>query len=109
MATRTDSQVKRLTVVVFDGTPLGIMSFTIGVFDMAKHDGVLPDLDLRVVAGEPAAATRRRQVLRHLPDRQGGEHAADQRYHDTEDQRAAAFNAIGDAIRDSLGVRLRRP
>jgi transcriptional regulator GlxA family with amidase domain len=43
-------------VVVFDGTPLGIMSFTIGVFDMAKHYGVLPDLDLRVVAGEPAAA-----------------------------------------------------
>jgi transcriptional regulator GlxA family with amidase domain len=42
--------------VVFDGTPLGIMSFTIGVFDMAKHYGVLPDLDLRVVAGEPAAA-----------------------------------------------------
>jgi len=32
------------------------MSFTIGVFDMAKHYGVLPDLDLRVVAGEPAAA-----------------------------------------------------
>lgn len=43
-------------MVVFDGTPLGIMSFTIGVFDMAKHYGVLPDLDLRVVAGEPAAA-----------------------------------------------------
>jgi hypothetical protein len=32
------------------------MSFTIGVFDMAKHYGVLPDLDLRVVAREPAAA-----------------------------------------------------
>ncbi len=43
-------------MVVFDGTPLGIMSFTIGVFDIAKHYGVLPDLDLRVVAGEPAAA-----------------------------------------------------
>ena len=56
MAARADPQVKRLTVVVFDGTPLGIMSFTIGVFDMAKHYGVLPDLDLRVVAGEPAAA-----------------------------------------------------
>jgi transcriptional regulator GlxA family with amidase domain len=56
VAARADPQVKRLTVVVFDGTPLGIMSFTIGVFDMAKHYGVLPDLDLRVVAGEPAAA-----------------------------------------------------
>jgi hypothetical protein len=33
------------------------MSFTIGVFDMAKHHGVLPDLDLRVVAREPAAQT----------------------------------------------------
>jgi len=43
-------------VVVFDGTPLGTMSFTIGVFDMAKHYGVLPDLELRVVAGEPATA-----------------------------------------------------
>lgn len=43
-------------MVVFDGTPLGTMSFTIGVFDMAKHYGVLPDLDLKVVAGEPATA-----------------------------------------------------
>ena len=46
----------RLVVVVFDGIPLGIMSFTFGVFDMAKHYGVLSDLDVRVVAGEPAAA-----------------------------------------------------
>jgi len=51
-----DSQATRLVVVVFDGIPLGIMSFTFGVFDMAKHYGVLPDLDVRVVAGEPAAA-----------------------------------------------------
>jgi transcriptional regulator GlxA family with amidase domain len=43
-------------VVVFDGVSLGIMSFAFGVFDMAKHYGVLPDLELRVVAGEPATA-----------------------------------------------------
>lgn len=43
-------------VVVFDGVSLGIMSFAFGVFDMAKHHGVLPDLDVRVVSGEPGAA-----------------------------------------------------
>ena len=31
------------------------MSFAFGVFDMAKHYGVLRDLDVRVVAGEPSA------------------------------------------------------
>jgi transcriptional regulator GlxA family with amidase domain len=56
MAVGEDSQATRLVVVVFDGIPLGIMSFAFGVFDMAKHYGVLPDLDVRVVAGEPAAA-----------------------------------------------------
>jgi transcriptional regulator GlxA family with amidase domain len=48
--------MKRLVVVVFDGTPLGIMSFAFGVFDMAKHYGALPGTDVRVVAGEPGAA-----------------------------------------------------
>jgi transcriptional regulator GlxA family with amidase domain len=47
---------RRFVVVVFDGVSLGIMSFAFGVFDMAKHYGVLPDLDVRVVSGEPAAA-----------------------------------------------------
>jgi len=47
---------QRFVVVVFDGVSLGIMSFAFGVFDMAKHHGVLPDLDLRVVSGEPDAA-----------------------------------------------------
>jgi len=32
------------------------MSFAFGVFDMAKHYGVLPELDVRVVSGEPATA-----------------------------------------------------
>jgi transcriptional regulator GlxA family with amidase domain len=50
------SRAHRFVVVVFDGVSLGIMSFAVGVFDMAKHYGVLPDLDVRVVSGEPAAA-----------------------------------------------------
>lgn len=49
-------QAQRFVVVVFDGVSLGIMSFAFGVFDMAKHYGVLPYLDVRVVSGEPAAA-----------------------------------------------------
>lgn len=53
-APKRDQQ--RFAVVVFDGVSLGIMSFAFGVFDLAKHYGVLPGLDVRVVAGEPAAA-----------------------------------------------------
>ena len=45
--------MKRLAAVVFNGTPLGIMSFAFGVFDLARHYGALPGLDVRVVAGEP--------------------------------------------------------
>jgi hypothetical protein len=47
---------QNFVVVVFDGVSMGIMSFAFGVFDMAKHYGVLPDLDLQVVAGEHATA-----------------------------------------------------
>jgi transcriptional regulator GlxA family with amidase domain len=47
---------ENFVVVVFDGVSMAIMSFAFGVFDMAKHYGVLPDLELRVVAGEPATA-----------------------------------------------------
>ena len=49
-------QAERFVVVVFDGVSLGIMSFAFGVFDMAQHYGVLPDLEVRVVAAEPATA-----------------------------------------------------
>ena len=45
----------RLAVVLFDGASLGIMSFAFGVFDLAVHYGAMPDLDVRVVAGEPDA------------------------------------------------------
>jgi transcriptional regulator GlxA family with amidase domain len=48
--------LQRFVVVVFDGVSLGIMSFAFSVFDLAKYYGVLPGLDVRVVAGEPAAA-----------------------------------------------------
>jgi len=52
------SRAQRFVVVVFDGVSLGIMSFAFGVFEMAAHYGVLPDLDVRVVSGEfPAAIT----------------------------------------------------
>jgi transcriptional regulator GlxA family with amidase domain len=47
---------QQFVVVAFNGVSLGIMSFAFGVFDMALHYGVLPDLDVRVVSGEPAAA-----------------------------------------------------
>jgi transcriptional regulator GlxA family with amidase domain len=45
----------RLVVVLFDGASLGIMSFAFGVFDLAVHYGAMPELDVRVVAGEPGA------------------------------------------------------
>jgi transcriptional regulator GlxA family with amidase domain len=48
--------VRQLAVVVFDGVSLGIMSFAFGVFDMAAANGELPDVDVRVIAGEPDAA-----------------------------------------------------
>ena len=55
MAAARQSQVQRFVVVVFDGLSLGVMSFAFGVFEMAKHYGVLGDLEVRVVAGEPSA------------------------------------------------------
>jgi transcriptional regulator GlxA family with amidase domain len=39
--------------VVFDGVSLGVMSFAFGVFDLAVHYGGTPDLEIRLVAGEP--------------------------------------------------------
>ena len=48
--------MKRLVVVVLDGTPLGMVSFSFGVFDLARHYGALPGVDVRVVAGEPGTA-----------------------------------------------------
>lgn len=71
------SQSQRLVVVVFDGVSLGIMSFAFGVFEMAKHYGVLPDLDVRVVAGEPAAALTGGGLSCQVPYDLGAIRAAD--------------------------------
>jgi hypothetical protein len=35
------ARAQRFVVVMFDGVSLGITSFAFGVFDMAKHYGVL--------------------------------------------------------------------
>ena len=43
-------RTQRYVVVVFDGVSLGIMSFAFGVFDLARHYGALPDIDIRVVS-----------------------------------------------------------
>ncbi|MEO3876777.1 helix-turn-helix domain-containing protein [Nonomuraea sp. B12E4] len=47
---------QRVVVIVFDGALLGSMSFAFGAFDIAAHYGLLPDLDLQIVGGEPGAA-----------------------------------------------------
>jgi transcriptional regulator GlxA family with amidase domain len=49
---------QRIVVVVFDGASMGIMSFAFGVFDLAVYYRALPELDVRVVAGEPGAVLR---------------------------------------------------
>lgn len=49
------SDTTRLVVVLFDRASMGIMSFAFGVFDLAVQYGAMPDLDVRVVAGEPDA------------------------------------------------------
>jgi transcriptional regulator GlxA family with amidase domain len=50
-----DAARTKLVVVLFNGASLGIMSFAFGVFDLAVHYGAMPELDVRVVAGEPDA------------------------------------------------------
>lgn len=42
--------------MIFNGVSLGVMSFAFGVFDMAVQHGAMPDLDVRVVSGEPDGA-----------------------------------------------------
>jgi len=71
------AQVERFVVVVFDGVSLGIMSFAFGVFDLAKHYGVLPGVDLRLVSGEPAAALSGGGLAWHVPYDLGAIRAAD--------------------------------
>jgi transcriptional regulator GlxA family with amidase domain len=56
MDSAVERPVRRLAVVVFNGVSVGIMSFAFGVFDMAVAHGELPELDVRVVGGEPNTA-----------------------------------------------------
>src|SRR5918995_4345379 len=58
---------RRLVVVVVDGASLGIMSFAFGVFDAAVYYGALPELDVRIVSGEPDAAIRGGGVAYDVP------------------------------------------
>jgi transcriptional regulator GlxA family with amidase domain len=58
---------QRLVVVIVDGASLGIMSFAFGVFDAADYYGVLTDLDVRVVSGEPDAAIRGGGLVYDVP------------------------------------------
>src|SRR4029453_10902787 len=58
---------RRLVVVVVDGASLGIMSFAFGVFDAAVYYGALPELDVRIVSGEPDAAIRGGGLVCNVP------------------------------------------
>ncbi len=68
---------RRLVVVIFDGMPLGIMSFAFGAFDLAVQYGATPDLDVRIVAGEPDAAMRSGGVACSVPHDLAAIRAAD--------------------------------
>ena len=58
---------ERIVVVVFDGASMGVMTFAFGVFDTALHYGLLPDLDVRLVAGTPGAVLRGGALSYDLP------------------------------------------
>lgn len=61
------SEPTRLAVLLFDGAPLGIISFAFGVFDLAVHYGAMPELDVRVVAGERSAVLSGGGLCLRLP------------------------------------------
>jgi transcriptional regulator GlxA family with amidase domain len=61
------STPQRLVVVVVDGASLGIMSFAFGVFDVPVYYGALPELDVRIVSGEPDAAIRGGGLVYDVP------------------------------------------
>jgi putative intracellular protease/amidase len=61
------STPQRLVVVVVDGASLGIMSFAFGVFDVPVYYGALPELNVRIVSGEPDAAIRGGGLVYDVP------------------------------------------
>jgi transcriptional regulator GlxA family with amidase domain len=64
---RAHPAIRRLVVVLFDGASMGVMSFAFGVFDMAVHYGAMPELDIRLVAGEPDAVLRGGAIAFDVP------------------------------------------
>jgi len=48
-----EARKERFVVVVFNGVPLGVVSFGFGVFEVGLFYNALPGIDVRVVAGEP--------------------------------------------------------
>ncbi|WP_340681589.1 helix-turn-helix domain-containing protein [Amycolatopsis coloradensis] len=69
--------MRRLAVVVFNGASLGAMSFAFGVFEMASAFGELPDLELKVVGGEPGTALRGGGLTVPVPEDLGAVRDAD--------------------------------
>jgi transcriptional regulator GlxA family with amidase domain len=61
------STPQRLVVVIVDGASVGIMSFAFGVFDAAVYYGALPELDVRIVSGEPGAGIRGGGMVYDVP------------------------------------------
>jgi transcriptional regulator GlxA family with amidase domain len=58
---------QRLVVVIVDGASVGIMSFAFGVFDAGVYYGALPELDVRIVSGEPGAGIRGGGMVYDVP------------------------------------------
>jgi transcriptional regulator GlxA family with amidase domain len=58
---------ERIVVVVFDGASMGVMTFAFGAFDVALQYGLLPDLEVRLVAGTPGAVLRGGAIDYDLP------------------------------------------
>lgn len=49
--------IRKVTAVVFDDAPLGILSFAVGVFDLAIYYRAVEGISLRIVAGQRDAAS----------------------------------------------------
>ncbi|HZR50304.1 MAG TPA: helix-turn-helix domain-containing protein [Streptosporangiaceae bacterium] len=48
-----EARKERFVVVVFNGVPLGVVTFGFGVFEVGQFYNALPGIEVRVVAGEP--------------------------------------------------------
>jgi transcriptional regulator GlxA family with amidase domain len=59
--------IHRLAVVVFDGTPIGILSFAVGVFDLAVQYGAITDLTVQIVGGQHDTTIRGGDLAVRVP------------------------------------------